>query len=217
MSNLFITSDEHYGHINIISYCKRPFTGIEEMREELIRRHNAKVPNNPNVLTIHLGDMFWHTVTATEALGILQRLNGRHAFIYGNHDELIEQHRLTFLGAFDWIVGRNKESGTRIVRWNGHEITLCHYAMTVWNRSHKGSWMLYGHSHGELAGQPGKSFDVGVDCHNFEPWSMEEIESEMATRPQGHVISQPWPGKESDAGEESGDSGSSRSLVVPGV
>lgn len=203
MSDIFITSDEHYGHANIIKFCKRPFANVIEMREELIRRHNAKVPNNPNILTIHLGDMFWRTVPAAEALIIIGRMNGGHAFIFGNHDELIEQHPLTFLGAFRWRVGRNKESGTKIIRWNGHEITLCHYAMTVWNSSHNGSWHLFGHSHGELQ-TPGKSFDIGVDSHDFEPWSMEEIEAEMMKRPQGHVIppAKLW---RSDAGEDSGD------------
>lgn len=27
---------------------------------------------------------------------------------------------------------------------------MSHYAMRVWNQSHKGSWMLHGHSHGTL-------------------------------------------------------------------
>lgn len=186
MSGIFITSDEHYGHKNILAYCKRPFADVTEMREELIRRHNAKVPDNPNILTIHLGDMFWNTVTEAEAAVILGRLRGSHAIIFGNHDELIERS-LLLRHMFRWAEGKNKESGTRIIRWNGHEIMLCHYAMTVWNNSHRGSWMLYGHSHGGLQ-TPGKSFDIGVDCHNFEPWSLEEIESEMAKRPQGHII-----------------------------
>lgn len=186
MSGIFITSDEHYGHANIIKFCKRPFADITEMREELIRRHNAKVPKNSNVVTIHLGDMFWRTVPVLEARMTIARLNGSHAFIYGNHDELIAGNE-SLEGMFQWVEGSNKASGTRIIKWNGHEITLCHYAMTVWDNSHRGSWQLYGHSHGELR-TFGKSFDIGVDCHNFEPWSMEEIEAEMAKRPQGHVI-----------------------------
>lgn len=74
-----------------------------------------------------------------------------------------------------------------MMNFNKHKITLCHYAMHVWHQSHKGSWMLFGHSHGDL-NPIGKTFDIGVDAHNFEPWSMEEIEAEMAKRPLGHVI-----------------------------
>ena len=41
-------------------------------------------------------------------------------------------------------------------------IVLCHYAMRVWNKSHHGNFMLYGHSHGSLADDPNSmSFDVG--------------------------------------------------------
>jgi len=223
MSDIFLTSDEHYGHRAIIDYCKRPFDDLEEMREAMIERHNKKVPNNRNYTTIHLGDMFWHTMTEAEAMVILGRLNGGHAFIYGNHDELMERSA-DLRGMFRWIVGKNKESGIRNLRWNKNHITLCHYALHVWNRSHKGAWMLFGHSHGELAVR-GKSFDVGVDCHNFEPWSLEEIESEMEKRPQGHVIKDVWPGKElhnTNAGSEidediSGSAFRSGDVVIPAL
>jgi len=196
MSDTFITADEHYGHRNIIKYCNRPFANVDEMRETIIERHNKKVPNSSNYLTIHVGDMFWNTLALGEALDILGRLNGRHAFVFGNHDDLIEKYLTDFGYQFDWMVGENKASGCRLLHYDKHEITLCHYAMTVWSKSHKGSWMLFGHSHGELK-TPGKSFDIGVDSHNFEPWSLEEIAVEMEKHPQGHVIpaDKIWEGK----------------------
>ena len=181
MSSTFITADEHYGHEKIIEYCHRPFASIQEMNEAMIERHNKKVPDNPGFLTIHVGDLFWHTLGLDEAARILRRLHGRHAFIFGNHDELLEKYRHVFDcpgSLFNWIEGKNKASGVHILHFNKHKITLCHYAMRVWDGSNKGSWMLYGHSHGELP-VIGKSFDIGVDGHNFEPWSLEEIETEM--------------------------------------
>lgn len=195
MSDVFITADEHYGHKKVIEFCQRPFKHVDEQTETLIERHNKKVPNSKNYLTIHVGDFFWHTLTLGEALTILGRLHGRHAFIFGNHDELIEKYRDVFAQQLDWIKGENKDSGTHRLRFNNNEITLCHYAMRVWNRSHKGSWMCFGHSHNELP-VIGKSFDIGVDGHNFEPWSLEEIEAKMNTLPQGHIIEKVWPGKE---------------------
>jgi calcineurin-like phosphoesterase family protein len=58
-------------------------------------------------------------------------------------------------------------------------ITVCHYAMTIWPNSHYNSWQLFGHSHGKHKGK-GKQMDIGVDTHNFYPWSFEEIKEEMS-------------------------------------
>lgn len=182
--SIFITSDEHYGHERIISLAARPFASVEEMNETIIARHNKKVSHKG--LTIHVGDMFWQTMSEMEARAILHRLNGRHAFIYGNHDELMEKSKY-LRDYFKWVVGKNKASGSEIIKWNKHKITLNHYAQRVWDGSHKGHWHVYGHSHGALAGF-GKSFDIGVDSHAFTPWSLEEIEAEMEKRPQHHTI-----------------------------
>jgi calcineurin-like phosphoesterase family protein len=186
MSDIFITSDEHYGHENIIQFCNRPFSSTEEMRETLIERHNKKVPNKQSYVTIHAGDIFWQTMTEGEALAILTRLNGRHAFLYGNHDELMERSRL-LPDAFEWVCGRNKENTSYSIKFNKHLIVISHFAQRVWQNSHKGSWHVYGHSHGELEPM-GKSFDIGVDGHDFTPWSLEEIEAKMSTFEPHHVI-----------------------------
>jgi calcineurin-like phosphoesterase family protein len=39
-SKFFFTADEHYGHANIIKYCNRPFTSVDEVDAEIIQRHN---------------------------------------------------------------------------------------------------------------------------------------------------------------------------------
>ena len=184
--SVFITSDEHIGHRGIIELAKRPFASTDEMREITIYRHNKKVPNSPGHLTVHVGDMFWRTVTEEEACQYIDRLHGSHAFIYGNHDELIEKSSV-LRSKFLWIIGKNKDSGTKILHWNKNTLLLNHYAQRVWHKSHRGSWHCYGHSHNALPGL-GKSFDIGVDGHHFEPWSMEEIEAKMATLVQHHTI-----------------------------
>ncbi len=187
MSNIFITSDEHYGHQRIIDLAHRPFTSVEEMTETLIENHNKVVPDSLGFMTIHVGDLFWHTLTVDEATAILDRLHGRHAFIFGNHDELIETNVQFFQTRLDFIIGENKASGSKIIHFNKRKITLNHYAQRVWDGSHKGNGHVYGHSHGCLPGL-GKSFDIGVDAHDLRPWSLEEIEAKMATLPQHHTI-----------------------------
>ena len=55
---------------------------------------------------------------------------------------------------------------------------LRHYALRVWARSHYGVWQVYGHSRGGLPGL-GLSFDVGVDCDAFRPFTLEEVAGRM--------------------------------------
>ena len=189
MSDTFITSDEHYGHEFIRKVKDRPFRDIYEMQEEMIARHNKKVPDSKNFLTIHAGDLFWRTLDPDECMGILNRLHGRHALVWGNHDDVIQESEW-LQSAFEWCRDIHQ------LYFNNHRLTICHYAMRVWPKSHQGHWHVYGHSHQELPPQ-GLSFDIGVEGHNYEPWSLEEIESKMSKLEQHHVIKSEdkWEGK----------------------
>ncbi len=187
MSIKFITSDEHFGHQRIIELANRPFESVTQMNREIIDRFNSKVPNNKNIITHHAGDLFWHTMTVGEAAEILAKLHGSHGFSYGNHDELIENSRL-LRDMFVYVIGENKAGGAKIIHHNKRSLTIDHFARRVWQSSHKGHWHVYGHSHSALPGQ-GKSFDIGVDGHDYFPWSLEEIEAKMDTLRQHHCIS----------------------------
>jgi calcineurin-like phosphoesterase family protein len=57
-------------------------------------------------------------------------------------------------------------------------IVLCHYSMQAWELSNHGSWHLFGHTHGRLKGI-GMSFDVGVDCTDFVPLSLDQVVEKM--------------------------------------
>jgi calcineurin-like phosphoesterase family protein len=89
MSDCFFTADEHYGHMNIIKFCSRPFKTTEEHIEYSISEHNKIVPRGARVY--HIGDIFWRTLQEKTAHEIMDRLNGQHYFIWGNHDELLEK------------------------------------------------------------------------------------------------------------------------------
>lgn len=38
MSKIYFISDMHFYHENIIKFCDRPFKGIDEMNEEIVKR-----------------------------------------------------------------------------------------------------------------------------------------------------------------------------------
>ena len=77
----FFTSDQHFGHFNIIRLCSRPFGTVEEMDEALLSKWNAKVKVDDTVYI--LGDLFFR---AAKVEPILKALNGRKHLIVGNHD-----------------------------------------------------------------------------------------------------------------------------------
>lgn len=154
----FFTADEHLGHANIIKYTKRPFTSVQEMDEEIIKRHNEVVRPNDNV--IHAGD--FALVPKEKVREYWSRLNGNHCFLRGSHDR--------------WMDHRYQEIWEKTIQ--GQKVVICHYAMRTWAASHWNSWHLYGHSHGNLS-PIGKSWDIGVDTNNFYPYSFEQIKEIM--------------------------------------
>jgi len=55
--------------------------------------------------------------------------------------------------------------------------------MRVWRGEYRGTWHLYGHSHGNLPDEEDRlAFDIGVDCHQFYPLSYEEVKGIMKTK-----------------------------------
>jgi calcineurin-like phosphoesterase family protein len=177
MGNIYFTSDTHFGHQNIIKYCARPFSSVDEMNEALISNWNKTV--SPNDTVYHLGDFAFVSVDKIDK--ILQRLNGTINIIVGNHDREISKS-ISYLTRFNFVVNYFE---LKLGKDPQNMFVMNHYGQRVWNKSHRGSIHLYGHSHGSLPSF-GKSVDVGVDCKEitseYRPVSVDEVRSFMAKR-----------------------------------
>jgi calcineurin-like phosphoesterase family protein len=79
MKDIWVISDTHFGHQNIIRYCNRPFADEKEMNEAMIERWNSVV--KPGDIVYHLGDVYFG-----EQGKVLHKLVGRKRLILGNHD-----------------------------------------------------------------------------------------------------------------------------------
>lgn len=158
----FFTSDQHYGHSNIIKYTNRPFKNVDEMNNTLITNFNSKVTKHD--ITVHAGDFAFKS--NTYAQDIINQLNGNHIFIKGNHDKWFKNNKLLL-----WEKYIDKK-----------HFVVCHYAMRTWNRSCHNSIHLYGHSHGMLPDMKNRSMDIGVDTNNYFPYSINEILEVMKNR-----------------------------------
>jgi len=141
------------------------------MDEALIANWNSVVKKDD--LIYHLGD-FAFTKTEYGFDSYLKRLNGLIVLVKGNHDHIAWQNREKFYSYSD---------SYREITCRDKSITLCHYAMRVWNQSHRGAWHLYGHTHNTLPDDPhALSIDVGVDCHNYFPISFEKVQEIMSKK-----------------------------------
>ena len=81
---IYYISDTHFYHENIIKICKRPYSTINEMNEDIVKKWNKKVKKGDSVF--FLGD-FSHKCLDEDAIKIVKELNGKKFFIKGNHDK----------------------------------------------------------------------------------------------------------------------------------
>ena len=178
---IFFTSDHHLGHENIIEYCDRPFSSIEEMDNEMIRRWNEKV--QPSDKVYHLGDF---TLGSREqARHYFSQLNGNicilanrvhhdHRWLPALADRSLHSisSYLNYVNIFPPLVSLEfpeLSSGKY-----SQVIVLCHYPLARWDRRHYGSWHLFGHCHGRFEDM-GLAYDVGVDNNDFYPVSLDQV------------------------------------------
>src|SRR5215471_4059932 len=170
MTDTWFTADFHLGHRNIIRYCDRPFRDVGDMDTAILDRINAAAKERDTLY--FLGDFCLGGAKHVERYLKGIRCKRIH-LVRGNHDRALGRFRDRFL----WF-GDLAEVCVREQR-----IVLCHYALRTWNRSSRGSWHLYGHSHGRLPEDSNTlAMDVGVDTHDFRPWHFDEIDARMRER-----------------------------------
>lgn len=175
----YFTSDTHFGHENIIKYCKRPFKDVEEHDATLIKNWNDVVPEDG--IVFHLGDVAFGNPNRVNE--ILSQLNGTIYLIIGNHDwrRIVSEHAWRFK---DMTQQLNMKIGKR-------HIILNHYPMLAFSGAWRGedaTYQLFGHVHtspytDEGLDQPRmkmlftSQYDVGVDNNDFRPRSWNDIDT----------------------------------------
>lgn len=182
----FFTSDHHFYHRNIISFCKRPYKTVEEMNEDMIIKWNSVVDREDTLY--HLGDF---SMAARPVELYTSRLNGHLKLIPGNHDFCHSVHKksrvketqnkwIEFYEHCGWEV-LPEQYAIEIAR---QKVVLCHlpyagdHTEDVRYPEHRpkdeGGWLLHGHVHTSWKTR-GKQINVGVDQWNMFPVSEAEI------------------------------------------
>lgn len=162
LQNIFFTSDLHLNHERVITkeYCNRPFIDVQEMNEVIIKNWNSRV--NPKDKIYVLGDFSFG-----DPEQFLSRLKGYKILIKGNHDRYSNDKALR--------VGFREVYDLKTIKMVDNTITLCHFPMYSWSRSHYGAWHLHGHNHNYPIDFHPYRYNVGVDVNGFTPVSYDEI------------------------------------------
>lgn len=179
---IFFTSDHHFGHENIIKHCRRPFPNADAMDDYMVAAWNSTVGPDDDVY--HLGDFSHKRCPADRANAIASSLNGNIHLILGNHEtdnprglQWDSHMRISERLILNTQYFSSLNEGYFYLRIEGRIIVMSHYALQTWHDMRakpKPTWHLHGHSHGKLAKVP-RRLDVGVDDHDFKPWSLEDI------------------------------------------
>lgn len=190
--NVFITSDCHFSHKNLVrgvtnwrtqngkipTNSTRDFNTIEEMNQRLVDNINNVVGQDDTL--IMLGDVAFG---GFDNIGLfLDRLICKNIhLIIGNHDHHIENDRGNIQDRF-LSVQHYME-----VNIDDENFVLCHYPLQSWHGLNKGVIHLHGHIHSGYKNKfgNGKKMDVGVDGNNMQPYKITEIVHMMDRREIG--------------------------------
>lgn len=159
---IFVTSDLHFGHKNVIEYCKRPFKDIAEMEAMMVQAWNDTVAWFDTVYI--LGDFAF--CSKTQAQAILSRLQGKKIFVWGNHDRGRESAYLEVPGV---LAGHDMLR----IKHKGKSVVMTHYPF----ESFREDYHLHGHTHGQSGTKMGRC-DVGVDAWlmmDYCPIDIDEV------------------------------------------
>lgn len=155
---MFIISDTHFNHANIIRYCDRPFENTTHMNESMIENWNVMV--KPNDKIYHLGDVYFGKKEDADA--ILSRLNGKKRLILGNHDD-----------PKDWVLNKHFE---KIMLWRDFKKFGLHLTHVPIHQSSilKDRINIHGHIHNQKSPE-GPYKCLCVEHTEYKPLPIEEI------------------------------------------
>lgn len=146
---IYLISDTHFNHRNIIRYCGRPFPDVDSMNKALVRNWNSVV--KPRDLVLMVGDLgsrphYW-----------LSQLNGDITMIRGSHDSFGVSKIYTgeFLALHD-PADRPKDWHGWIIHGHKHNNDLNHYPFVSTDNM---------------------TVNVSVELIGYTPISMDKIKS----------------------------------------
>ena len=183
MSNIFLCSDHHFGHANILTFLDadgnkvRNFNSVEEMDERMVENHNLVVM--PKDKVYFLGDVAFNKAN----LAIVARLNGEKVLIKGNHDqEKLSEYQKYFKDGR----GSHQFSGLLFTHIPVHVDSLSRWIANVHGHLHTNEVMLRGFGNKPVEPDP-RYFSVCMERIAYIPISLEEAKKQIKNRLEASI------------------------------
>lgn len=172
------------------NYDGRPFATIEEMNEYIFEHWNAKINNGDTVYC--LGDMAMRG-KGDALISLVAQFKGKKILLRGNHDDLSDYR---YKRLFEEI--KDYHEMTDSFEGKNYKLCLMHYPILMWNGQHRGTILLYAHTHRTVEdaffrrclqelnenkklevqhGKPIRAYNVGamMPYMGYEPRTLKEI------------------------------------------
>lgn len=171
--NIWVTSDSHYNHANILTFIDyngnktREFDNADQMNECILDSWNSVV--KPGDIVYHLGDVFFGDREKFKK--DWPKFNGSKRLIIGNHDDI----QFLSSGAFF----------KKVLFWRmfpEYELLLSHVPLHV-SSLYRGAdhsaplYNVHGHIH-TMSSPPGPYKCVCVEQTNYTPVNIEDLAKE---------------------------------------
>lgn len=165
MEKIWFTSDTHFNQQRTLEMSKRPFKDVKEMNNVLVSNWNKII--KPEDIVYHLGDFGDYRMR--------EFLNGKIVLVKGNYERSgYKEEYEKYAHLFDEV---HENIHTIILNHNNHNyfITMTHEPSKIRDIPIDEERInLFGHVH-KLCMIKAYGINVGMDCHNFKPLSLEDV------------------------------------------
>ena len=168
MSKIYVTSDTHFDHFNIIRFAGRPFKDLVNMNSHMLDMWIRTVQEEDTIY--FLGDFAFGPDSSDDRIAqYLSLLSGNVKFLIGNHDEPrfgkgVEQIIKDYKFDIEVIPAKTQ------ITVEGQVFQLSHYGIKT-HEKEKDIIYLNGHYHSQFKftkmhdSIQGRKYDIGIDMY----------------------------------------------------
>lgn len=192
--NIWLSSDLHLFHDNIIKYCNRPYEDADKMNDDIVKRWNSLVGKDD--VCVVVGDVSAGLKGRTHEYSLLLKsMNGSKILIRGNHDHEPDDFYLNsgFVHVVEhmFVAGvlfcHHPPTDDRDEPQGKHNVSRCNEYISRYD-----PWaIVHGHDHRVEVSDRNKCFNCAVERHNYTPVLLAEalrrVDSSSAERYHDHV------------------------------